>query len=223
MIFEIRKRIAREDQSGTGHAGAEALCREWGIRLRFLAPPPPPRLLFFEATDGALGWIGGSPSPAVEVRSPSAEEAPPSPPSSPVEVSSPANIVVTSQHHELFSPQHDLEIPPTFRYMLFPSESLSCRKARKTRQRRDGQGSTCGSANRGIRLESAKGSGINPIHLRPQQGRRMKSAHPASLSARPVQDPALQCSCSLWIRLQPADQMGFRSRIQMTWQVHLHL
>lgn len=97
MIFEIRKRIAREDQSGTGHAGAEALCREWGIRLRFLAPPPPPRLLFFEATDGALGWIGGSPSPAVEVRSPSAEEAPPSPPSPPVEVSSPANIVVMQQ------------------------------------------------------------------------------------------------------------------------------
>jgi hypothetical protein len=40
---------------------------------------------------------------------------------SPVEVSSSANIAVTSQPHELFSPLHDLEIPPTFRYMLFPS------------------------------------------------------------------------------------------------------
>ena len=40
---------------------------------------------------------------------------------SPVEVSSSANIAVTSQPHELFSPIHDLEIPPTFRYMLFPS------------------------------------------------------------------------------------------------------
>ena len=63
MIFEIRKQIAREDGSGAGLAGPDALGRAWGIRWRFLAPTPLPRL-FFEATDGALGRTGASPSPA---------------------------------------------------------------------------------------------------------------------------------------------------------------
>ncbi len=64
MIFEIRKRIAQDDGSGTVTGHADALGSVWGIRLRFLAPPPLPRLLFIEATDGALERIGGSPSPA---------------------------------------------------------------------------------------------------------------------------------------------------------------
>ena len=64
MIFEIRKRIAREDGSGAGHAGPDALGRVWGIRLRFLAPPPLPRVLFFEATDGAFGRTSASPKDA---------------------------------------------------------------------------------------------------------------------------------------------------------------
>lgn len=73
MIFEIRKRIAREDGSGAGHARPDALGRAWEIRLRFLAPPPLQRLHFFEATDGTLGWICGSPSPSGAASSPAAE------------------------------------------------------------------------------------------------------------------------------------------------------
>jgi hypothetical protein len=73
MIFEIRKRIAREDGSGAGHARPDALGRAWEIRLRFLAPPPLPRLLFIEAKDGALERIGGSPSPAGAATPPAGE------------------------------------------------------------------------------------------------------------------------------------------------------
>jgi hypothetical protein len=107
MIFEIRKRIAREDRSGTGHA--DALGRAWGIRLRFLVPPPLPRLLFIEATDGKLERIGGSPSPAGAAPPPAGEadgtaagapDAPPDVATGPP-AAQPSGISGSSQHQDV--------------------------------------------------------------------------------------------------------------------------
>jgi hypothetical protein len=110
---------ARRRRSAAGEAAAAAFT---AVAAAFSAAAFSPGALAaaadLAATGGRLQHGGLAPA------SPLAEEASPSLPSSPVEVSSPANIAVTSQPHELFSPQHDLEIPPTFRYMLFPSLAI---------------------------------------------------------------------------------------------------